>query len=145
MFGKLIIIVCLYKVNSLRNPCENIMELVRIKSTEQSCWDNIFERVSDNSLYKYENVCITAFEKHLCQMMKYQKKHHTKNWCNQEYKQSYDNYRNKCSKGIFSPVEETPETLLELSEMPTNIKILIVITNILIIILIIILQIINGT
>ncbi len=100
----------LIKVSLARNPCENIIdnyELYHKKKSQKNdfvCWTNIFNTLNDNSNYKYDNICIYAFEKHICHMILYNNENYEtlpKKWCSHEYKIARDTYEKKCTLGYF--------------------------------------------
>jgi len=96
-----------------RNPCKNIIDNYQIIYEENmkmkgSCWENIYNTLNDNSNYKYDNICVYAFEKHICNMIVYNIENYEnlqKNWCINEYKNAVNTYKEKCSRGYFGQIK----------------------------------------
>ena len=110
-----------------RNPCDGILTLEQINNEisklgtkyksiwtppptgESRCWNNVHIHLVDNSNLDLElgsNICLLAFEQHLCKMVKYTDEHMKKpefkdNWCQNEYSSLHLNYYKKCTNGDF--------------------------------------------
>tara|TARA_Y100000816_G_C26020782_1_gene534025 strand:- start:64 stop:528 length:465 start_codon:yes stop_codon:yes gene_type:complete len=100
--------------NPVRNPCENLENYNAYYRSEAqrndiSCWENIYNNLNDNSNYNYENVCVYAFEKHICNMIVYNNENYKnlpKKWCSHEYKNARITYEKKCSQCYFESLKE---------------------------------------
>ena len=113
MFTKIVFLTLIYTTTSsvVRNPCKNIIddyqtiyEKNKKNKMKSGCWENIYNRLTDNSNYKYDNICVYAFEKHICKMIVYNNENYKnlpKNWCINEYKNAINTYEKKCSRGNF--------------------------------------------
>jgi hypothetical protein len=100
----------------IRNPCENIIdnyeEYYWSRRNDIVCWENIYNRLRDNSKYEYDNICVYAFEKHICNMIHYNNENYgnlPKKWCSDEYENARNTYENKCTLGYFELVLEGGE------------------------------------
>ena len=104
------------KAEVIRNPCKNIIDDYQIiyeknkkNKMNSECWENIYDRLRDNSNYDYDNICVYAFEKHICKMIHYNNENYgnlPKNWCINEYKNAINTYEKKCSRGNFESSEK---------------------------------------
>lgn len=106
----LLTLICTTTSSVVRNPCKNIIDKYELyKRTKAQrddivCWENIYNNLNDNSNYIYENICVYAFEKHICNMIVYNNENYEnlpKKWCSHEYENARITYEKKCALGYF--------------------------------------------